>query len=148
MKALSDHLSPVLSNYLASNHKVEIEQFEFQHTRKEFEGDITLVVFSLLRHIKANPVALGEAIGAYLVETVDYVTAFNVVKGFLNLSIQDSFYVSQLKEIKETAQFGHVSIQKDKGGCFSRIFFTKHKQTLALRAYQEQSLGLCCCSNS
>ena len=115
MKALSDHLSPVLSNYLATNHKVEIEQFEFQHTRKEFEGDITLVVFSLLRHIKANPVALGEAIGAYLVETVDYVTAFNVVKGFLNLSIQDSFYVSQLKEIKETAQFGHVSIQKDKG---------------------------------
>ena len=115
MKALSDHLSPVLSNYLASNHKVEIEQFEFQHTRKVFEGDITLVVFSLLRHIKANPVALGEAIGAYLVETVDYVIAFNVVKGFLNLSIQDSFYISQLKEIKETAQFGHVSIQKDKG---------------------------------
>ncbi len=115
MKALSDHLSPVLSNYLATNHKVEIEQFEFQHTRKEFEGDITLVVFSLLRHIKANPVALGEAIGAYLVETVDYVTAFNVVKGFLNLSIQDSFYVSQLKEIKETAQFGHVSFQEDKG---------------------------------
>jgi arginyl-tRNA synthetase len=115
MKALSDHLSPVLSNYLATNHKVEIEQFEFQHTRKEFEGDITLVVFSLLRHIKANPVALGEAIGAYLVETVDYVIAFNVVKGFLNLSIQDSFYISQLKEIKETAQFGHVSIQGDKG---------------------------------
>ena len=115
MKALSDHLSPVLSNYLATNHKVEIEQFEFQHTRKEFEGDITLVVFSLLRHIKANPVALGEAIGAYLVETVDYVIAFNVVKGFLNLSIQDSFYISQLKEIKETAQFGHVSIQEDKG---------------------------------
>ena len=115
MKALSDHLSPVLSNYLATNHKIEIEQFEFQHTRKEFEGDITLVVFSLLRHIKANPVALGEAIGAYLVETVDYVTAFNVVKGFLNLSIQDSFYVSQLKEIKETAQYGHVSFQEDKG---------------------------------
>ncbi len=115
MKALSDHLSPVLSNYLATNHKVEIEQFEYQHTRKEFEGDITLVVFSLLRHIKANPVALGEAIGAYLVETVDYVIAFNVVKGFLNLSIQDSFYISQLKEIKETAQFGHVSIQEDKG---------------------------------
>ncbi|MEN8768923.1 MAG: arginine--tRNA ligase [Candidatus Arcticimaribacter sp.] len=115
MKALSDHLSPVLSNYLATNHKVEIEQFEFQHTRKEFEGDITLVVFSLLRHIKANPVVLGEAIGAYLVETVDYVTAFNVVKGFLNLSIQDSFYVSQLKEIKETAQYGHVSFQEDKG---------------------------------
>ena len=45
MKALSDHLSPLIANYLATNHQVDIEQFEFQHTRKEFEGDITLVVF-------------------------------------------------------------------------------------------------------
>jgi arginyl-tRNA synthetase len=141
MKALSDHLSPVLSNYLATNHKVEIEQFEFQHTRKEFEGDITLVVFSLLRHIKANPVALGEAIGAYLVETVDYVIAFNVVKGFLNLSIQDSFYISQLKEIKETAQFGHVSIQGDKGVALVEYSSPNTKKPLHLGHIRNNLLG-------
>ena len=115
MKALSDHLSPLIANYLATNYQVDIKQFEFQHTRKEFEGDITLVVFSLLRHIKANPVALGEAIGEYLVKTTEHVTAFNVVKGFLNLSIEDRFYVQQLKEIQATSNFGHVPIAQEKG---------------------------------
>ena len=115
MKALSDHLSPLIANYLATNHQVDIELFEFQHTRKEFDGDITLVVFSLLRHIKANPVALGEAIGEYLVKTTEHVTAFNVVKGFLNLSIEDRFYAQQLKEIQATSNFGHVSIAQEKG---------------------------------
>jgi len=115
MKALSDHLSPLIANYLATNHQVDIELFEFQHTRKEFDGDITLVVFSLLRHIKANPAALGEAIGKYLVKTTEHVTAFNVVKGFLNLSIEDPFYVQQLKEIQATSNFGHVPIAQEKG---------------------------------
>lgn len=115
MKALSDHLSPLIANYIATNHQVDIEQFEFQHTRKEFDGDITLVVFSLLRHIKANPVALGEAIGEYLVKTAAHVTAFNVVKGFLNLSIEDRFYAQQLKEIQSTSNFGHVAIEPEKG---------------------------------
>jgi arginyl-tRNA synthetase len=115
MKALSDHLSPLIANYLATNHLVDIKQFEFQHTRKEFDGDITLVVFSLLRHIKANPFVLGEAIGEYLVKTTEHVTAFNVVKGFLNLSIEDRFYAQQLKEIQATSNFGHVPIAQEKG---------------------------------
>ena len=115
MKALSDHLSPLIANYLATNHQIDIEQFEFQHTRKEFDGDITLVVFSLLRHIKANPFVLGEAIGEYLVKTTEHVTAFNVVKGFLNLSIEDRFYAQQLKEIQATSNFGHVPIAQEKG---------------------------------
>ena len=92
-----------------------MEQFEFQHTRKEFDGDITLVVFPLLRHIKANPVALGEAIGEYLVKTTEHVTAYNVVKGFLNISIEDRFYAQQLKEIQSTSNFGHTAIDSEKG---------------------------------
>ena len=115
MKALSDHLSPLIANYLATNNQVDMEQFEFQHTRKEFDGDITLVVFSLLRHIKANPVALGEAIGEYLVKTTEHVTAYNVVKGFLNISIEDRFYAQQLKEIQSTSNFGHTAIDSEKG---------------------------------
>ncbi len=115
MKALSDQLSPAIANYISANHKVAVKQFEFQHTRKEFDGDITLVVFSLLRHIKANPVALGEAIGKHLVETVSWVSDFNVVKGFLNLSIQDGFYAQQLKEIQATPLYGHVPAAEEKG---------------------------------
>ena len=115
MKALADQLSPILSDYLASNHQVEIAQFEFQATRKEFEGDLTLVVFSLLRHIKANPVALGEAIGEHLVATLPWVTAFNVVKGFLNLSIADAFYAEQLNHIAAVPNYGHQPISEERG---------------------------------
>ncbi len=115
MKALSDQLSPVLTSYLDTSYQVSINQFEFQHTRKEFTGDITLVVFSLLRHIKANPVDLGKDIGEYLTSQITWVTGYNVVKGFLNLSIADSFYVSQLNEIALKENYGHQPINKDNG---------------------------------
>lgn len=82
MKALSDQLSPALTSFLAASYTIDITEFEFQQTRKEFEGDITLVVFSLLRYIKANPVVLGNEIGAYLVSEFTWVNDFNVVKGF------------------------------------------------------------------
>lgn len=115
MKVLADHLSKAISQFLSEKKEIKIENFEFQQTRKEFEGDITLVVFSLLKHIKANPIALGEEIGAYLTSEVGIVTGFNVVKGFLNLSIQDDFYVQQLKTMRSNATFGHQPIADEKG---------------------------------
>ncbi len=78
-----------------------------QQTKKEFVGDVTLVVFSLLRHIKGNPVQIGEQIGTYLKEKVgNLVTDFNVIKGFLNLVIADTYYLNFLTEIKDNPQFG------------------------------------------
>lgn len=115
MKTLSDHLSLVLSDYLSSEYQVDIQQFEFQQTRKEFEGDVTLVVFSLLRHIKENPITLGTALGEYLVANLGAVTSFNVVKGFLNLSITDEFFSKQLLEIHDDKSFGHLAIDQNKG---------------------------------
>ena len=115
MKALSDQLSPALTSFLATSYTIDITEFEFQQTRKEFEGDITLVVFSLLRYIKANPVLLGNEIGAYLVSEFTWVNDFNVVKGFLNLSIADDFYVAQLHQIAAIPNFGHLAINPEKG---------------------------------
>ena len=115
MKALSDQLSPALTSFLAASYTIDITEFEFQQTRKEFEGDITLVVFSLLRYIKANPVVLGNEIGAYLVSEFTWVNDFNVVKGFLNLSITDDFYVAQLHQIAAIPNFGHLAINPEKG---------------------------------
>jgi len=63
----------------------ELPSVEFQPTRKDFEGDITVVVFPMLRVVKGNPVQIGEQIGGFLKDEVDEVTDFNVVKGFLNL---------------------------------------------------------------
>ncbi len=87
---------------------------EFQATRKEFAGDITVVIFPMLRFIKGNPVQIGAAIGAYLVEKVDAVKAFNVVKGFLNIEISDAYYIGFLNSIKDKDTYGFVSPTKGK----------------------------------
>ena len=73
---------------------VSPETVEFQATRKEFEGDLTVVVFPMLKVIKGNPVVIGETIGSHLKEHSEEVVNFNVVKGFLNLVISDRFWIS------------------------------------------------------
>ena len=69
---------------IKSIYEVDLQSVEFQATRKDFEGDITIVVFSLLRYIKGNPVEIGTKIGTYLKANVKEVSNFSVVKGFLN----------------------------------------------------------------
>jgi len=86
--------------------KVSLNQFEFQATRKDFKGDITLVVFPLLRHIKSNPIQIGEIIGQALKENIDFISDFNVVKGFLNIVISDTYYYQTFYKIFNTPNFG------------------------------------------
>ncbi len=97
---------PHIQKFLKENYQKEIETFEFQQTRKEFSGDVTLVVFPLLRHIKTNPVILAESIGEHLKAHVNIVTGFNVIKGFLNLELSDDFYLNVLDNIFEDKTFG------------------------------------------
>ncbi|MGB5942344.1 MAG: arginine--tRNA ligase [Leeuwenhoekiella sp.] len=85
----------------------EVEIVELQPTRKDFAGDVTLVVFPLLRVVKGNPAVIGEQIGDYLVQEMDEVVEFNVVKGFLNLVIADSYYVGFLRNVLNEKTFGH-----------------------------------------
>ncbi|MEX2379827.1 MAG: arginine--tRNA ligase, partial [Vicingaceae bacterium] len=82
------------------------DQLQWQQTRKGFEGDLTLVVFPLLRASKKSPEQTAEAIGNYLKENAPLVTDFNVVKGFLNLIINSSFWLELLKENADRANFG------------------------------------------
>ena len=86
---------------------------EFQATRKDFEGDITIVVFPMLRYKKGNPAQIGESLGGYLVENVKEVIACNVVKGFLNLVIDDSVYLQSFNAIYTQGNFGFSSKSKD-----------------------------------
>src|SRR4051812_46511069 len=65
-----------------------------QETRKEFEGQFTIVVFPIVRYSKKSPEETAQAIGEYLVANVPEITAFNVVKGFLNLSIAESYWLN------------------------------------------------------
>ena len=91
----------------------ELPTVEFQATRKDFEGDITVVVFPMLRVVKGNPVQIGTQIGAYLTENVAEVSGFNVVKGFLNIVINDVFYTEAFSEILPQSQYGFREVQGD-----------------------------------
>ena len=105
---LSNILQPEIIQSIAVLYNVKIEKIEFQSTRKEFEGDITMVIFPLLKQVKSSPVELGNKIGAYLVDNVELVHKFNVVSGFLNIVISSQYYVDFFNEIKDIKNFGFV----------------------------------------
>jgi arginyl-tRNA synthetase len=84
----------------------QLDTVEFQATRKDFEGDITVVIFPMLRVVKGNPEKIGEAIGAYLVNNVKEVAGFNVVKGFLNVVLSDAYYLNFFNTILDFSTFG------------------------------------------
>ena len=93
---------------ISSHYGVALESVEFQPTRKDFEGDLTVVVFPMLKQVKGNPAQIGEKIGVYLEKEVDEVAGFNVVKGFLNIVISDSYYLNFFNEVKQDIHFGLV----------------------------------------
>lgn len=92
---------------VASIYNISLPTVEFQPTRKDFEGDITLVVFPMLRYVKANPEQIGIQIGSYLEREVNEVEGFNVIKGFLNLVISDSYYTNLFNSIRDIEIYGH-----------------------------------------
>lgn len=107
--SLSQILTPSIQKAIQALFDVTVDKIEFQTTRKEFEGDITMVIFPLLKVIKSNPGELGNKIGNYLVENVSEVARFNVVSGFLNIVIADSYYLNFFNEIKDNTKFGYVT---------------------------------------
>lgn len=105
---LQETLTTQIQKAVQSVFDLTIEKIEFQATRKDFEGDITMVVFPLVKALKGNPVEIGTKIGNYLVENVVEVAKFNVVGGFLNIVISDEYYVSFFNTIKGNDIFGFV----------------------------------------
>lgn len=95
---------------IAALYSVQTEPASLQVsvTRKEFEGDYTLVVFPLLKISKCAPEATGNAIGEYLVANVPEIARFNCVKGFLNLLFSDVFWNESLRAIAADDNFGQL----------------------------------------
>jgi len=88
------------------NHEVEFEKLGLQPTRKEFEGTYTFVTFPYSKISKSNPEETGKKIGQYLKEHCDEVSEYNVVKGFLNLSVTDDTWLNLFNEINENENHG------------------------------------------
>lgn len=110
---LNQILTPQIIKAAQELYDVVIDKVEYQVTRKEFEGDITVVIFPFLKQIKGNPIEIGTKIGEYLVENTTEIERFNVVKGFLNLVVSDAYYLSSFVEMNKVAHFGYQTPQAD-----------------------------------
>lgn len=88
--------------------EVATSDIQIQKTRKEFEGDLTIVVFPLTRASRKGPEETAGALGDHLVAHSGLVHHYNVVKGFLNVSFSSRFWLDELADISANAQFGHT----------------------------------------
>lgn len=102
-------LTKHLSRYFKAQYDKEIETFEIQPTKAQFEGDLTVVVFPLLRIAPKKPEELAAELGDFLVDVIPEVKAYNVVQGFLNIQISDAYYINFLTQLQHDTSFGFAS---------------------------------------
>ena len=91
------------------NYAVQLATVELQATKKEFEGDLTVVVFPMLRFVKENPELIGKTIGDHLTTHLREIVRYNVVKGFLNLVLEDGYYLHFFNSIKDDETYGYAT---------------------------------------
>ena len=95
---------------------VKTKEVQIQRTRKDFQGDFTVVVFPFLRYSKKPPEQTGEALGTYLKEQIDEIADFNVIKGFLNLTIGGAFWLRFLNNMHQRKTIYNL-FSSDTGKC-------------------------------
>ena len=95
--------------------KIEVEKIALSATKKEFEGDFTLVVFPFMQMCGLkNPVELANKLGAYVVSQTQWIESFNVIKGFLNFVVADSYWQNFLLKNYKSETYGYSPIREDK----------------------------------
>ena len=134
-------LTESIRTIVAETFEVTVPSFDFQTTRKDFEGDITVLIFPLLKHIKGNPVAIGDAIGEKLVQTQPWVSAFNTVKGFLNLTISDTYYTTEFERIAKDPDYGRQPIDASQGSVMVEYSSPNTNKPLHLGHIRNNLLG-------
>jgi arginyl-tRNA synthetase len=102
---IKDALSSAVLNYYNIDSKTTIV---IEDTKKDFEGDLTIVVFSLLKYSKKTPEDSAKILGDYLLNELDFFEKYNVVKGFLNLSIKKSFWLGFFNSWYREDSYGFV----------------------------------------
>ncbi len=110
-QTLLSHIKNIVQSVYSVD--VPLEQLSLQKTRANFEGDVTLVVFPLTKQIKANPAEIADSIGKKLCDEATVVEKYNVVQGFLNLTIKTHFWVEKLQEIYNDETFGCKKMAAD-----------------------------------
>ncbi len=95
--------------------ETESNQIQLQKTKKEFVGDLTVVIFPFVKAARKSPEQTGQQIGEYLLQNNPLISDFNVIKGFLNLSISKNYWLEALNEIHANQNFGIIP-ETDKSG--------------------------------
>ena len=102
-----DHIiKEQLVAYFAKNYDKTVDRIEIQPTKPQFEGDLTVVVFPLLKFASKKPTELASELGDFLQAEIAEIASYNVVQGFLNIQIATAYYIKALKDIHADAHFG------------------------------------------
>ena len=107
---MEQHIQEVLIQHSETLFGIQIEakNIQFQLTRKEFEGDLTLVTFPFAKLLRTSPNDAAEKIGAFLKEIIPSISSYEVVQGFLNLSIASNYWTEALNTIHQDNRFGYA----------------------------------------
>ena len=107
-------ISNLTFNFLFKNYDIKVEKIEIQNTKKDFDGDITIVLFPFFKLINKDQVSeIGKILGESLIKDSIYLTDFNIVGGFLNLTVSDAYYINFIDRIKNDLNFGKVESTND-----------------------------------
>ena len=112
---LEETLAEIVVKAVKSLYDIDVEKsnIQLQKTRKEFAGDITIVTFSFVKQARKSPEVLGNELGEYICQKFPLVLNYNVIKGFLNLTIDVSYWLDMLEKIDAEEKFGFVSQTED-----------------------------------
>lgn len=92
--------------------EIESKQIPVQQTRKDLEGDFTIVVFGFTRMSRKSPEQTGEELGEKIMASIPFIKSYNVIKGFLNFVINDDYYLSILNDIKLNDKYGFTPLNE------------------------------------
>lgn len=108
MAAIDQQLRQTTIDAVKAHYQLELplDSIPINETRKEQNGDYTIVIFPLVKKLKKSPQQIGETLGKFIKEQLDFVTDFELVKGFLNLSLGQSYWINQLSEIAQSKNYG------------------------------------------
>ena len=110
---IKSEISNLASNFLNKNFSIKTDYIEIQNTKKDFVGDITIVLFPYLKNINKDKSDFGIEFGEYIKKKSSNVQDFNIVGGFLNLTISDNYYTNFINSINNNLNFGKVEPSND-----------------------------------
>ena len=105
---LHNLLKRKVSEFILKKYDLNFNELEVQMTKKDFSGDITIVVFPLVKTLRKSPSEIGNEIGEFLLKESEYVEEFNLIQGFLNLVIKSKFYLEFLNQIFDQDNYGFI----------------------------------------